>query len=183
MKKPFPERISRKTVYSSDWLDLNVDRVRFPSGKIIEEYHSFNIKFESVVVILLNKDGDICLIKSPRYVTQSMELELPSGGVMPGESYIDAASREVLEETGYVMKNGKHVYSFHPSNAISDNLTHIIIAYIDDSNDQVEFDADEVSEVLWLSQSQIQDYIKNQKIRDGFALTSILYYYSLLRKE
>jgi ADP-ribose pyrophosphatase len=135
------------------------------------------------VIILVNSKREICFIKSPRYITQSVEMELPSGGIMPGEAFVDAATREVLEETGYVMSEGKHVYSFYPSNAISDSLAHIVFGRIVDSEVQAKFDTDEVSEVLWVEDSKVREYILKQNIRDGFALTALLYYYSFLVEE
>lgn len=34
-----PERLGRRTVYAHAWLSLHVDQVRFPEGKIVEEFH------------------------------------------------------------------------------------------------------------------------------------------------
>ena len=179
--KSIPKQLSRRNVYSSSWLDLNLDKVQYSSGKIIEDYHIIDFKFDSIVVLITNKNNEVCFIRSPRYATQSVELELPSGGIMPGESIEDAATREVLEETGFRLVEPETIYSFHPSNAVSKVLSHIVIGRVDYSNQVSDFDDNEVLEVLWIDQKQILGLIQGKKIKDGFALTTLLLYHFLYK--
>lgn len=39
----FPQRLDRRTIYESSWVSLYVDRVRMPSGAIVERYHRGSI--------------------------------------------------------------------------------------------------------------------------------------------
>ena len=177
-----PRRIDRKNVYSDEILTLNKDKVLLPSGRIIDNYHVLSLKSESVVILLLNSANEICFIKSPRYITQNIEWELPSGFMNPEESAIQAGIREVLEETGYHIKTVEHVYSFYPANAISNQKAHILLARLDASMPQSEYDHDEVSEIIWLDRNKIEELIADKKIMDGYALTSILYYFNFIEK-
>lgn len=178
LKNLLPKRISRKKIYSSKWLNLNVDQVLLPSGKLINEYHVLDFKSESVVVLLLNSKKEICFIKSPRYTTQSLELELPSGIVEDGEDIIQAGIREVMEETGYTVTGVKNVYSFYPSNAISNQKSHVLTGKLDGSSSRKDYNHDEVNEIFWLHRDQIIDLIKNKLIKDAFALIPLLLYLS-----
>ena len=175
--KKFPKRISRKNVYSSEWLDLNLDTVLFPSGKTVDEYHVIDFKADSVVVVMLNIKDEVCFIRSPRYVTQTLELELPAGFIQPQETILEASAREVLEETGLILSDFNHVYTYNPANTVSNQKSHIVIGRCSElQNGDVIFDKDEVQEVLWLDKNTIIKLIKNKEIKDGFALVSLLYY-------
>jgi ADP-ribose pyrophosphatase len=183
LKNTLPKRISRKNVYSSKWLDLNLDNVLLPTGKIVKEFHVIDFKCDSVVILMLNKRNEICFVKAYRYVTQTMELELPAGFIKPQETIVEAGVREVLEETGYVLEDAKHVYSFHPANAISNQKSHIVIGKCSNEDNIKEFDHNEVHDVLWLNNQQIIKLIKNKQIMDGYALITLLYYNTFLKEK
>ena len=57
-KSILPKKISRKNVYSSNWLNLNLDKVLFPSGRIVDEYNVLEFKYDSVVVLMANENND-----------------------------------------------------------------------------------------------------------------------------
>ncbi|MAG44766.1 NUDIX hydrolase [bacterium] len=171
-----PKRLKRKTIYKSPWINLFTDKVLMPSGKIIEKYHFLDYPKESIVVLLTNSKHEICFIKSLRYTTKKIECELPAGGIEKDESILNAAKREVLEETGFRTKSLEKVYSFNPSNGMSNQLVHVIFGTI--SNDkQKYFDTDEVKEVHWFSLKKIKNLILNNKITDGVALVALSIYY------
>ena len=170
-----PKRLDRKKIYESRWINLYVDRVQLPSGKIIEKYHYLDYPNDSVVVLLTNKMNQICFIRALRYTTRQVQWELPAGRVEKGEDILKAAGREVVEETGFKTKALKIHYSFNPSNCMSNQKTHLVIGEVDDST-QSRFDPDEVNEVHWLSRAEVDQLIYNKEITDGISLVAILYY-------
>lgn len=168
-----PKRLDRKTIYESKWINLFVDKVQMPSGKIIEKYHQLDYPNESVVALLLNSRNEICFIKSLRYTTQKIEWELPAGGVEKGEDVLAAAKREVVEETGFKVRSLKFVHTYNPSNGMSNQNAHIVFGEVEEEK-QEEFDTDEVGEVCWLSLEEIKDLIKKREITDGLSLMPLL---------
>ncbi len=172
-----PKRLERKVIYKSDWVNLFTDKVLMPSGKIIDKYHQLEYQKETIVVLLLNKDNEICLIKSLRYTTQKIELELPAGSIEKGENILTASKREVSEETGLSAKDLKHCFSFYPSNGISNEIVHIVFGKVTDVN-QSKFDTDEVKEVQWLSLDALVKLIARNEITDGISLIPILLHIS-----
>lgn len=77
----FPERLDRTVIYENSWVNLYVDKVLFPNGKLIEKHHYLHYDKQSVGIVIENNDGEILLIHSYRYVTNSMGWEIPAGGI------------------------------------------------------------------------------------------------------
>jgi len=172
-----PVRLSRKTVYNSNWLELCLDQVQLSSGQIIENFHMLESKFDSIVVVMINDKNQICFINSPRYTTQSIELELPSGGVDKEETILDAAKREVIEETGYTLIKPEYIYTFYPSNSISNQKSHIVFGKCDVSERPKAYDNNEVVDLVWHTEKEIYHLIKDKSIKDGYALIALLFYF------
>jgi len=170
-----PKRLERKIIYKSSWINLYIDKVLMPSGKIVEKYHFLDYQKEAVVVLLTDPNNRICFIQNLRYTTQRIDWELPSGGVEKDENILKSAEREVLEETGFKAENLKLFYTFNPSNGMSNQVVHIITAQVNDLTQQ-DFDTDEVEEVYWLSRKEVQELIKNKEMVDGVSLITILFY-------
>jgi ADP-ribose pyrophosphatase len=171
-----PKRLDRKILFTSPWINLCDDKVLMPSGKIIENYYQLDYLFESVVILLENSKKEICFIKSLRYSTQKEEWEIPAGGIEKNENVLMAAEREVKEETGFQTKALKLVYSFNPSNGVSNQTIHIVFGNIDEQNRPTDFDQDEVKEIHWFSTEKIKKLIAKNEIRDGVSLLPILLY-------
>ena len=74
-----PERIERTTIYESDHVCLYADKVRFPSGYIIEKYHQIHYPKEAVAVVIFNEEDDILFIHNRRYTVGHLEWEIPAG--------------------------------------------------------------------------------------------------------
>ncbi len=172
---PKPQQLSRRVIYENPWVNLYVDAVRFPDGRIIDEHHVLDFEMESVAVVVENTDRDVLFIQSYRYVTDSLEWEIPAGWIDSGESVMDTAIREVREETGYELLNGQPVYSYYPMNGIANKRFHVVHGHVGEL--QGAFDRNEVKEVRWMPRHEVQDMIRRQQIQDGYALTALLLHF------
>lgn len=168
----FPKRLSRKVICKSQWINHYTDRVEMPSGKIIEEYHILDFPKKSIVVVPY-VDNFILFVESLRYAQGKVTLELPAGSVEKGEDILSAGKREVLEETGYNIKNLRKIYSVHSVNGVSKKLDHILKGEL--TNKVLEnIDEDEIRKTQFYSFNETRDLIKKNKIRDGLALNALL---------
>ena len=172
-----PKRLDRKSVYESQWINLYVDRVLMPSGKIIEKYHQLDYPKDAVSAMIFNSRSEILFIKSLRYTTQKIEWEIPAGGVENGENILTAAEREVFEETGLKVDELKLCHTYNPANGMSNQKVHIVFGRVKDDK-QLEFDTDEVHEVVWLSQDKARQLIAKNEISDGISILPLLMYLS-----
>lgn len=167
-----PKRLSRKTIYESKWVNLYADKVLFPDGRIIEEHHMLDFPKQAVAAVVENNKGEILFVHSYRYTTNSVEWEIPAGGIEAGETPCMAAKREVLEETGYDITEPDFIYSYNPSNGMSNQVFNIVksstLGIVSD------FDKNEVKEVKWISVKEIKRMIKDNEIKDGLSLTALM---------
>ena len=167
-----PKRLSRNIIYQSPWVNLYLDEVEFPNGLVIEKFHLLDFPRAAVTAIVENDSGNIIFARICRYASGSAEWELPAGGVEIGESEIEAAQREVLEETGYTSDTHELIYSYYPMNGSANKVFHVVRCRAIDCVQ--DFSKDEVSETRWFTKDEVKQMIKAQVITDGFSLTALL---------
>ena len=172
MENSKPVRLSRKVVYQSSWVNLYLDKVRFPNGFIVEKFHLLDFPRAAVAVVVENDNHDVIFARIPRYTTGTSEWELPAGGVEIGETILDAAKREALEETGYATANHKLIYSYYPMNGNANKQFHIV--HCQALERIADFDPNEVSATRWFTQTELRRRIRDRVITDGFTLTALL---------
>lgn len=167
-----PERLARNVIYQSPWVNLYLDTVKFPNGLLIEKFHLLDFPRAAVTAIVEDDSENILFARICRYTSGMTEWEIPAGGMEAGESEIDAAKREVLEETGYMSENHELIYSYRPMNGSANQVFHVVRCRAIDSIQ--EFDRNEVSETRWFTKDEVKQMIKDKVITDGFTLTALL---------
>ena len=98
------KRLSSKKIVSDRWLSLRADTCELPSGRVLESYYVLEEK-EYVHIYAQNEQGRILIVQQYRYAADAVCFELPGGVAEDGETLLEAAKRELLEETGYVAES------------------------------------------------------------------------------
>jgi len=80
-----------------------------------------------VHAIPLTSDDELVLVKQFRFGSEQLSLELPGGLCNENESIVEAAVRELKEETGYVGSNPQIIASCWPNPAIQNNHAHFVL--------------------------------------------------------
>jgi ADP-ribose pyrophosphatase len=171
-----PKRLARTIVYENPWVNLYIDRVQFPGGRIIEQHHLLDFEKEAVGVVVENARAEILLVHAYRYPTDTIEWEIPAGSIETGETVMETAQREVWEETGYETTRPALIYSYHPMNGISNKMFHIVRSQA--TRKTGDFDRNEVRTFKWHTRPEIMAMIRQRRLKDGFSLTALLLHFS-----
>ena len=82
-------------------LRVNRERVRLPDGREIPDFYRIALH-DYALVYATTADGDVLMFRQYKHGPQAVCLSFPGGHVEPGEDPQAAASRELLQETGYM---------------------------------------------------------------------------------
>ena len=92
-------RIGGRTLVEGGFLELRRDDVALPDGS--HATREYIVHPGAVAVIPLLDDGRVVLVRQYRYPIAKAITEFPAGKLDAGESTLECARRELLEETGY----------------------------------------------------------------------------------
>lgn len=118
--------LSSRSIFSGRAVKLRVDTVETPGGRqttreIVE--HS-----ECVAVIPVDAEGNILLVSQFRYAIGKELLEIPAGGIDPGEDPEAAVRRELQEEIGFLPKKMRRLGGFYSSPGFCTEYLHLYLA-------------------------------------------------------
>ncbi len=117
-KNPWRTLESRE-VYENPWILVREDTVIRPDGNP-GIYGVVHFKNRAIAVVPVDDEGYIHLVGQYRYPLGCYSWELPEGGCPHDEETLNAARRELLEETGLVAKQWLLLGTARLSNSVSD---------------------------------------------------------------
>jgi ADP-ribose pyrophosphatase len=134
----------------------------------------------SVVVLPVMADGKILMIRQYRYATRQYLWELVAGRIDEGERVKKAAARELKEETGYKANRFTEFLELFPTPGFLEERMHILLAEGLEAG-EAEPEADEKIISRAYTMEELQQMMKNGKLRDGKSIAGILYYLTFLK--
>ena len=124
---PTSERVlETRRVYEGRVVNLRLDTVALPDGRSAVREVAEHAPV--VVIVPLDGDGNVLLVRQYRLPVQQSLLELPAGGIDAGESIEEAAQRELREETGQRAGRLERLAAFYASPGYCDELMHLFLA-------------------------------------------------------
>ena len=165
------KKISRIFEIKVKTMKAILDEVEKPSGattrRLIIDYP------HAVAIIPIIESNKFVLVKQFRYALQKETLEFPAGKIDPGETPMQAAVRELGEETGYKAEEFIKLIDFAPALGYSSEIIHLFLAKgLTKSNAIV--DPDEISNVIFKTKEDLWDIIKNNSVIDPKIIIGLL---------
>lgn len=132
-------------------------------------------------VVALTPEKEIVLIRHYRHGSGQIEAEFPGGCVDLGESPLDAAVRELQEETGFIGDKPILIGDVFPNPALQTNKCHTVLITNAKKTTEQKLDDGEDIEVFLKPTAEIAHMIKTGKIKNCMIITAF-YFYELYRR-
>jgi ADP-ribose pyrophosphatase len=165
--------LSSKLVYQGNVFGVRHDHVIEPGG--MKTTRDVVTHSGSVVILPVLSDGRVLMVRQYRYTVGDFLLELVAGRMEPGEKPLQAARRELAEETGYRAKHFQKMMEVYPTPGfVQERL--IAYAATDLTLGKTHFDADELIEPKPFELNALLEMIRKGRIHDAKSVAGILYY-------
>jgi ADP-ribose pyrophosphatase len=156
--------ISSKEIFNSEIFRLTEDHAIDPGGfkikRVIVQHRG------SAVMMAVDTRKRILLVRQYRLPARQYLWELPAGRLDAGETPLQAAKRELIEETGYRARAWKKLASFYPSPGYVAEKMFIFLATGLTAGVATPMD-DERIETRWFTPKEIDRAIESAKIADA----------------
>jgi 8-oxo-dGTP pyrophosphatase MutT (NUDIX family) len=163
---------SRHTAYENPWIRVEHREVLNPSGGP-GIYGVIHFKNTAVGVVPLDADGYTWLVGQYRYTLQQYSWEIPEGGGPLGTDPLDAARRELLEETGLRAGKWTPLLEMHTSNSVTDEYGVVYVAQ-DLTQGEAEPEETEQLHIRRVPFSEAVDMVMRGEITDSLSMIAIL---------
>lgn len=166
--------IQSEKIFAGKVINLRVDStVMIKNGREIEARREVIEHLPSVVVVPLSNSGEILLVEQYRHATGERLLEAPAGGIENIETPLQAASRELQEETGYAPGQLTTLGSFWIAPGWCNEYMHAYLA-TELSLSQLDQDEDEDVKVVPVPLNEVSGLIREGHIQDAKSIAALL---------
>ena len=170
--KPWEVLDEREVYVGTPWIKVTKQQVRLPDGTVIDDYHQIKLA-ESVVVFAETDAGQVIVERSYRHGAGEVSLLLPAGQIEPNETPLEAARRELLEETGYSADQWHFLGSFAVHGNYGCGRAHIFHARQARLSAEPNSGDLEGMEILLMSLSELMDAVDTRQVRTMGTLATI----------
>jgi len=133
-----------------------------------------------VNVIPLTPDRQVVMVRQYRHGIRQVTLEIPGGLVGPDDTPLEAARRELLEETGYQAEEITFIGAAHPQPAVLNNRHLTFLATDVRRTAVLDLDEGEDIEVVLVPLSEVKRKIAGGEITNGMVILAFYWYFSVV---
>jgi ADP-ribose pyrophosphatase len=170
------KKLTSHQIYQGHAINIRVDTVEKASGKkttrdVVE--HS-----DCVAVVALDEQDNVLLVRQFRHAVDRFLLEVPAGGIDPGEEPLDSVRRELQEEIGYFPREITKLGGFYSIPGYGTEYLHCFVATDLVPSRLIAEDTDDI-ELVRVSPNKIPRLIASGEICDGKTIAALLMFLSI----
>ena len=164
-------------LFRRPWLTVRRDCVELPDGRQNPEFYVLEYP-DWVNVIAITEDGKCVMERQYRHGLGKTCFEIPAGVIEEGEDPLDAAKRELMEETGYGEGTWRKIMTVSGNSSTTDNLSHCYVAEGVRKISGQHLDSTEDLEIVLLDTAQVKDLMVNDQIKQALMAAPLWRYFS-----
>ena len=153
-------------LFKRPWLTVRRDCVELPDGRQNPEFYVLEYP-DWVNVIAITEDGQFVMERQYRHGLGKTSFEIPAGGMEKDETPLEAAKRELMEETGYGEGEWTNIMNVSGNSSTTNNISHCFVAKGVKKISGQHLDSTEDLEIVLLSREQVKDLMVNDQIRQS----------------
>ncbi len=171
--------LSSKLIYDGRAVKLRADTVKMPGGR--ETTREIVEHSDCVAIVAIDADDNVLLVSQFRQAVGKELLEIPAGGIDPGEDPVTTVCREMQEETGYLPKKVERLGGFYSTPGYCTEYLYLYLA-TDLTPGQLYAEDTESIELVRVPVSEIPSLIASGRICDAKSIAG-LFTFLEYRKE
>lgn len=164
-------------LFRRPWLTVRRDHVRLPNGVENEEYYVLEYP-DWVNVVALTEDGRFLMERQYRHGLGRTCYELCAGVMEAGEEPLEAARRELLEETGFGGGEWTYYMALSANASAMNNLSHTFVAKGVRRLADPDPEATEDISVHFLSVDEVRDLLLAGDIKQALMAAPLWRYFA-----
>lgn len=176
------EVIHSEYIIDRPWLHARRDHVKLPTGAEHDEYYILEYP-EWINVIAITADGMMVMERQYRHGLRRTDIEICAGVAEPGEDPLEAAKRELLEETGYAGGTWREFMTIAPNPGNMTNYSHTFIAEGVTRCSGQHLDRTEDIEVLLMSPDEVFAHLRDGAIIQALMAAPLWRYFYEIRPQ
>ena len=174
------ETLSSQLIYDGRAVKLRVDSVRLSNGRqttreIVE--HS-----DCIAVVVIDESDNVLLVKQFRKPVENELLEIPAGGIDPGEDPEEAVNRELREEIGYMPRKVQRLGGFYSAPGYCTEYLYLYLATELVPNQLIAEDTEAIN-VVRVPIEEIPELIASGRICDAKSIAGLLAYLNRFKEK
>ncbi len=171
---PKPWRtLSTREVYRNRWIHLREEVAELPDGRTT--LYGICVMGDCVGILPFIDDTHVVMVRQYRYVQkENQRWEMPTGGAAKGESWEEAAQRELMEEIGYRAGRLELINTHYTSKSVCEETAHLFIAR-ELSPAPARPDETEFLQVATFAFRDVLQMVLDGEIRDAMTIIAVLF--------
>jgi ADP-ribose pyrophosphatase len=165
--------ISSSYIFKGRAFNVRVDTIINSSGE--ETTREIVEHADCIAVVPVDDNGEIWLVRQYRKAVGKELLEIPAGGIDPGEDPETAVKRELQEEIGCLPGKVERVGGFYSTPGFTNEYLHLFVAS-DLRPSRLYAEDTPGIETVRIKTGDILPFIRSEEIRDSKSIAGLLYY-------